>query len=65
MTYAEFQTYMAKYGFVACPITESQYNICIRDGLDINDIYGVACDVNAGLRFSKALAINMRVEPIA
>lgn len=64
MTYAEFQSYMAHWGFTSTPITEDQYNICVRDGLDINAIYGVACDVNAGIRFSRALAVNMVTEPI-
>jgi len=64
MTYPEFQRYMANYGFVNTPLTETQYAICVRDGLDINSIYSVACDVNAGLRFSRALAVHMVTEPI-
>lgn len=58
MTYAEFQAYMAKYGFVSCPLTEEQFTYCIATGMNVDTLYGVACDVNAGIDFLRAVEIN-------
>lgn len=59
MTYQEFRKYMLSYGFLDCVLTEAQYAICVRDGLDLDGIYGVACDVECGIKFSRALAIEI------
>lgn len=60
MTYEEFKAYMAKYGFPACPITEEQFDAAMGYGLHVDDFYGMACDVNAGVDFHVACQINDR-----
>lgn len=56
MTYAEFQRYMANYGFVQTPMNENCFNKCKH--LPIDTIYGIACDMNAGLSFVEAFYVN-------
>ncbi len=58
MTYADFQAYMAKYGFPSCPLTEDQFNEAHMLGATDNDMYGIACDVNAGVDFHVAVKLN-------
>ena len=57
MTYAEFQAYMARYGFPQCPLSEAQFK---RAQAELGDdaLFGVACDVNAGVAFATALRVN-------
>lgn len=58
MTYEEFRAYLARYGFTSCPVSKYEYEACQLLGLTQDQIYGVACDVNAGLTFQRALACN-------
>ena len=60
MTYEEYQAYMAKYGFVSCPLTHEQFNIAVERGAEV---YGVGCDVNAGVDFNVAVKVNMNHAP--
>lgn len=57
MTYAEYQAYMAKYGFINCPLTADQFEAAVKLGAEV---YGVGCDVNAGVDFRVACKINIR-----
>jgi hypothetical protein len=59
-SYAEFQRRMASYGFISTPITEEQFALC--DKLSYDAVYGIACDVNAGLSFEVAVAVNTKWE---
>jgi hypothetical protein len=56
MTYKEFSEYLAKYGFIANPIDEKRYEKIANLSLDA--LYGIVCDVNAGISFARAVAIN-------
>lgn len=58
MTYHEYQAYMAKYGFVPCPLTEDQFNDAHMKGATDDDMFGIGCDVNAGVDFNVAVKIN-------
>ena len=55
MPYGEFQKYMAGYGFTQCPLTHNEFDTCRTLKLDVDTAYRVACDVNAGLEFGRAL----------
>jgi len=59
MTYAEFQSYMARYGFPQCPLSEDQFKRA-QAKLGDDALFGVACDVNAGVDFATALKVNAR-----
>lgn len=59
MAYAEYQAYMARYGFIECPLTEEQFNEASAK-LHEDDLYGLGCDVNAGVDFHVAMKINDR-----
>lgn len=58
MTYDEYRQYMAKYGFVNCPLTEDQYREAHELGATGDDMYGIGCDVNAGVDFYVAVKLN-------
>lgn len=58
LTYPEFQRKMASYGFIICPLSEQEYERAVAHGCNDNTIYGVACDVNAGIGFERALQVN-------
>lgn len=58
MSYTEFQQYMARYGFVSCPLSELQFNEALAYGATVDQLYGIACDVNAGVAFSLACRAN-------
>lgn len=55
MTYAEYKAMMAYYGFVTCPLTEAQFVRAKGLSLTVDDLYGLGCDVNAGVPFTRAL----------
>lgn len=59
MTYAEYQSYMARYGFVECPLTIEQFEEASKV-LHEDDMYGLGCDVNAGVDFNVAMKVNNR-----
>ena len=58
----EAQAMFAFYGFVPVPLTEHQLGICYRRNIPVADTYPIGCDVNAGLKFNEALAINTQGE---
>lgn len=47
----------ARYGFVNFPLTDEELETAYNEGLEVSEMYGVVCDVNAGLSFAEALAI--------
>lgn len=59
MTYEEFQHYMARYGFPSCPLTKEQFDDAAAR-LHEDDLFGLACDVNAGVTFEVAIVVNDR-----
>lgn len=64
MTYADFQQYCARFGFIEMPLTEKQFNYCVETGLSDDAIYGVACDVLADVEFETAVIVN-RMEDVS
>jgi hypothetical protein len=58
MSYADFQRYVANYGFPTCPLTEEQFNAARSIGATDGEMYGIACDVNAGVDFHVAGLLN-------
>ena len=46
----------ARYGFVNFPLTDDELEVAYNDGLGVGEMYGVVCDVSAGLTFEKAYA---------
>lgn len=60
MTYREYQQYMAKYGFSACPLLESEFTFAKESGATDDQLYGIGCDVSAGIRLQRAIEINTR-----
>ena len=57
MPYSEYQRIMAMYGFVTCPLSEPQYVTAQAKGIGADEMYGLGCDVNAGIPFKRALSI--------
>lgn len=55
--YEDFCLYMAKYGFINCPLSFGQFAI-IHSKATLNQAYGIACDVNAGVSFLEAVRVN-------
>jgi len=62
MTYAEFQQYCSRFGFIEAPLTEEQFDHCVDAGLSDQGIYGVACDVMADIEFNAAVCGNFFAE---
>lgn len=55
-SYAEYQGYLARYG-LPTPFSEDEYaRILVTVGGD--NVYGVACDMNAGLNLETAMKVN-------
>lgn len=44
----------ARYGLVNFPLTDDELEAAYNDGLGVGEMYGVVCDVSAGLSFEKA-----------
>jgi hypothetical protein len=66
MTYEEFSAYIANYGFTYNPIAKGNWPRL--DKLTFDQKYGLACDLNAGIPFERALRVNSpvaRAEPVA
>lgn len=59
---AQLQKDCAFYGFTATPLDETETELCRISGLNLEQAYGVACDVNAGIPFVTALAAALDVE---
>lgn len=47
----------ARYGFVNFPLTDEELEYAYNEGLEVSEMYGVVCDVSAGLSFEEALGI--------
>jgi len=45
----------AKYGFVVCPLTDEQLRYAWKYNVPLDQTYGLGCDVNAGVKFSRAM----------
>lgn len=46
-----------RYGFVNFPLTDEELEIAYNEGMEVPEMYGIVCDVNAGLSFEEAFAI--------
>ena len=55
--YEGFCLYMAKFGFPNCPLSFAQFAIIYRKAT-LDQAYGIACDVNAGVSFLEAVRVN-------
>jgi hypothetical protein len=49
--------YLAKYGFVGCPLTEEELSEAFARGISVEEVYSIACDVNAGIPFERAVEV--------
>lgn len=49
----------AKYGFVDCPLTTNELVCLWMLDADNDAVYGVGCDVNAGIDFDRAVEVNL------
>jgi hypothetical protein len=49
--------YLAKYGFVGCPLTDDELSEAFARGISVEEVYDIACDVNAGISFERAVYI--------
>ena len=58
MTYDEFTQYLAKYGFINNPLSQEQFKKCHDNTLSLEGVYGIACDMCAGIDFDRAYEIN-------
>lgn len=58
MTYAEYQKMMAHYGFVRCPLTWDQFMTARLKGASDTALWGIGCDVNAGVELHRAIEVN-------
>lgn len=54
---ATAQRDFAKYGFIGCPLTEDQLAHLYKLNIKLDQVYGIGCDVNAGIPFEEALFI--------
>lgn len=57
---AEHRRMMARYGFAAEVLTDAEVEHAARCGLTIDETYGLACDVNAGVSWLTALRMALR-----
>jgi hypothetical protein len=55
MTYADFCAHIASYGFISNPMTSAEYDKLSH--LDTNILYGIVCDLNAGISFRRAVLL--------
>ena len=55
---ATAQRDFARYGFVSCPLTEEQLARLYRLNVKLDQVYGIGCDVNAGVDFDRAVEVN-------
>lgn len=52
----------ARYGFVTCPLSDSELERLYRANIKVDEVYGIGCDVNAGIAFEKAVYVNCEKE---
>lgn len=55
MTYEQFQRQCASYGFTYTPLTQDEHTTLRTLGYDDDEIYGIACDANAGYTIQESL----------
>ena len=64
MTVADYikaaQTEFAAYGFTKIPLTESDLRLMFDLGVPAHLVYGIGCDVNAGVTLGTAIRTNFR-----
>ena len=53
------QKEFAKYGFITCPLTPENLSDLYHANIDQNTVYGIGCDVNAGVTFLNAVLANL------
>ena len=46
----------AKYGFIVCPLTTEQLQYAWKYNVNLTGVYGLGCDVNAGVPFKRAMS---------
>lgn len=47
------------YGFIDCPLTDSEILMCRARGLNLEQSYSAACDRNAGFTLATAIAASL------
>jgi hypothetical protein len=45
----------AKYGFIACPLSDERLTILYRLNVKLEEAYMIGCDVHCGFSFDEAL----------
>ena len=59
--YSESLKYeLARYGFIDCPLTALEIELCHVIGVSLDMAYLIACDVNAGFTFLESYSINLK-----
>jgi hypothetical protein len=56
---ATAQREFATYGFVGCPLTEEQLAHLYKLNIKLDKVYGIGCDVNAGVSFDRAVEVSL------
>ena len=51
---------LARYGFIDCPLTALEIELCHLIGVSLGMAYLIACDVNAGFDFFESYSINIK-----
>ena len=64
MTYQDAQYEFARYGFTSTPITEVEFEHCVSRGADLDDIYGIGCDIAAGFDLIEFLDMYLPIEVV-
>jgi len=57
-TYEQFQQYCAYLGHTYTPLSRRQFNLVNDENQPPDYLYGIACDVAAGLTFIEAVEAN-------
>ena len=59
--FEEYQRLFAKYGFTECPLSETDilYIELKYENVTMDQIYGVGCDVAAGVSLKEAIQYNI------
>lgn len=57
----EVRREFAKYGFISCPLYHDEIQTLLDAGLDNDAIWGIGCDVAAGISFHRAYAITKEI----
>ena len=56
LTIRTMQHTFAYYGFIECPLSDSELEFLLRNGFTEDQIYSIGCDVEAGVDFNHAMS---------